>query len=857
MGARDLVQELKQLLQKTPFLFNKGIMRTSNDVVQGFVSDLNNMKIENGVAVRRDGTARVSSSSVERHFYCMQEVSISGSRILIGVDGSRSVIAYSESFPEVDLLVRKHGISKDFKVTLNNTYNKYDTDLVIFDRGNKFFIWESSSHVYIENDIGDAVRINKFGFFRIGYNTNQESENIYNDVLAQRSSDIRNYNSVLDLDVEIVSMRKQEEFLVIEDKFKRTVPIRGTVRFAFKNEAGDIGEFSDPLFIPEYKSAFISRFAAESCKDGYVSGGYSLVSASAQSADSGYVFVEKNSNYEYVQSSYTSGGAVIEELGYQTLIYVKDIDSTKYANTGIEPGKWYIFNSYDADSNRYYVIDDHNSGKFFELHTAAQNVILTGTAGGTPYYIAAANGHAIIELMDNRNQFLSKLAINNKIDGSEFIKRPDNSIATNIVNVDLNGNAVEVKTSLPVPKNTDVYDFIHIDSTTFFSFEGALFKVQFYLKELSHDHSLYRYIIAPNYSLKYYSNFLFSSPLIGFINKGFDCWETTEEFRIDGIMTSIEPDISTGKFYIKDVETRSKYESCYAILDNNNNQTAAWMLSGDRFVTWNDGNVISESQRGFKDSCLSSCYNFMYKKASHSLTLLGNAPIMKMEKMYAPISCLEYRRLRSYPFEIKEMRRRITNAKNIIFNNHLFILQDSILLVASKDRIIISDINISSTIYDIEMFSDGILVFTSNGMYYVDRNLSVKDVVNGNGIYKKCSTNGNGSSFVLAEDNIVYYVHMIVGDNNSFFPICEPISLQLQDVYWGSNPKMTFFNNTLYVSTETDVWMFNKGIWSGKYSFANRKIYHICGWKNNLVLLCEDENYREYIPIVRPPIGIS
>ena len=78
MSRTELVNELNRYLKTPTVTFEKGLMQTDNDSVLGYVSDLKNMEIDNGVVSRRSGNRYLSNPDVTNKYIFMKELIVNG-----------------------------------------------------------------------------------------------------------------------------------------------------------------------------------------------------------------------------------------------------------------------------------------------------------------------------------------------------------------------------------------------------------------------------------------------------------------------------------------------------------------------------------------------------------------------------------------------------------------------------------------------------------------------------------------------------------------------------------------------------------------------------------------------------------
>ncbi|HPS30216.1 MAG TPA: hypothetical protein PLZ43_08170, partial [bacterium] len=233
-----------RLAKTQPVTFGRGLIRTDDNSVLGYVSDLNNMEVDrNGNVRRRKGTVAMNSGKLNDKWYFLESYQIAGVPILFGLSYKRELWAWIDTWPEVDIKVcDKNTYGRFPHYSANSTDPVFNT-WVSFSRGSSFHVLKTDRHITIVNNLNDAIRIYSKGCFALAaYKEDVTQVFAKEDIEAVRDNEeleLAMYLSIKDVTNKIIEP-------AITIKTDDTGPlIEGTVQFASINEEGTAGRFTD------------------------------------------------------------------------------------------------------------------------------------------------------------------------------------------------------------------------------------------------------------------------------------------------------------------------------------------------------------------------------------------------------------------------------------------------------------------------------------------------------------------------------------------------------------------------------------------------------------------------------------
>ncbi|HQJ59619.1 MAG TPA: hypothetical protein PKV35_01380 [bacterium] len=272
-GNDPVRNELIKLIRMPKNTFQNGILKSDNDNVNGFVSDLNNCEID-GLSVKaRYGTKCLENPVVPRRWALFFSEKIAGSEILFGVTANGKIYAMNDMYPEKLFIVNKTGftrfIYKDPDQIVTTPVQSYEA---MFERGSVFWHIPGIDSFSIVNNYGDSFTIAKSGSIQFMYESNKN--HTINTVGRLRSCRTRSpyvagIEQKFGLYIDITYTRKQfaRPFFFCDAPMNKYTAIRGNVKVAPVDDSGRLGELSQAQFLPMYKTKYVSMIKCLSGKD--------------------------------------------------------------------------------------------------------------------------------------------------------------------------------------------------------------------------------------------------------------------------------------------------------------------------------------------------------------------------------------------------------------------------------------------------------------------------------------------------------------------------------------------------------------------------------------------------------------
>lgn len=266
MANQDSVRnELIRLARQPKVTSEKGIIRTPNDSVRGYVSDLVNAEAINGGAERRTGTKALDNPTSSRRWQLQFEENISGASIFFCVSHNGIIMAFCDEFPEVAFIANKTGFTKFIynNSTTNAEVESYET---VFERGTKFWHIKGDDEFVVVNDYGDYFTFNKKGCVQFLKTSNQN--HTYNTVSRLRGLRYAlNETAGLYVDVVYSKSLHSKKFYTVTAPESKYVSIRGNISTIPVYDNGKLGASSNTTFFDKYKPVYVSMIPTWSIYD--------------------------------------------------------------------------------------------------------------------------------------------------------------------------------------------------------------------------------------------------------------------------------------------------------------------------------------------------------------------------------------------------------------------------------------------------------------------------------------------------------------------------------------------------------------------------------------------------------------
>jgi len=278
---KGMLESIKRLFRSPRILFNKGLLKKPNTDINGFVKDLNNMKIDrDGVVERRLGSrcmvTPVTDINMDWLLYFSEE--ISGTELAFLVNGAGEIYCFCDSFPEALLRVNKTGFTQIYY----NDAESFSYELK-FERGSIFDKIIRDDSVSIYNEYGDVFTFNKFGAISFSYTSdNQEMYFVKARLDGLRNVQFNLLNTLspcIYLDVNFTRMNPLETFSLVPatkrmydingtkdddgntlygSQTPRIHSLKGELRVAQVDSSGRIGKMSQSVLLKDYAENYVS-----------------------------------------------------------------------------------------------------------------------------------------------------------------------------------------------------------------------------------------------------------------------------------------------------------------------------------------------------------------------------------------------------------------------------------------------------------------------------------------------------------------------------------------------------------------------------------------------------------------------
>lgn len=839
MATDNIFKQLLQVIQNKRRI-NKGIVRRPLENTDGFVSNLYNYELDDGVAKVRLGT-RVMNAETDDLWYTLDSFRIGDMDILIGINYKREVWAWLDKWPETN-----------FKVCNSSPFVRYQkkssggyfskTRQLIFQQGNKFWLEEDNLGIIIINDYGEAYRIMKKGSVRL--TTDREESSYFNHQLigvrARIYVDIK----------EATNKYFDNTVYVSPDDDKKGWRIAGDVRFAWTNEMGVVSELSEPTVLDGYQNVMFSLLPdiTNVDKKNKTLALNRIVNHGA-TARSGHAIYEGDGGLIAVGA--TAGNVWeptnpypthTQQQAYGVVLVVREgswTDSSTATTSSIDEG---IYMSMTNSSGNYFKISNED---FYEqiIQLALSDTVRTADRKLTVGRLFQTNtGNNRITSFPRlaRTSFtigISPTSINNKVSYS--------------LNMDYIGDSSWVKISEEVE---DVYpsDRVYITDAlgsgdTINITDGVLYQVDLLLstkdsggvsdiKEASWDNATVRGVELPLSAT--------SSIWACWQNYGYDTWKllgsfafTTASFDIENLAVNLSTLYDDTNF-ITDSLTGSPITEAF---DEISKRT-------DRLTVWNNDHIVSRAQRVFykKGSTLPD-YEIIYEGVAQLPGDYNDCSDLEDMRIGAiPFTAMDNTGIRKISMPLPLVRRAMRNPQHVsVSGGKLYVVEDNKLWFGSSAELMLTnEVELQSGVYGIAEFDSGVVVTTKSGMFYVAEGQYQK-VYNSDGVVASFIAPCSGGC-IAVEDKDVYLVTKHVTDSGSWYPALQEIGTPISEVNFVGSLKSTSIGYKIYLADDWNVWVFNlkTKAWSGVFNYGS-KIQKVFRFNNKLgVSFCSDIDKR-------------
>jgi len=834
MPQDPTISDLQSLFDRPDVGFGNGLSRTDNDVTQGHASEINNFEIKNGVACRRNGSTCMSNpkSSTEGtlKWRAFHETTISGARVLLGITQTGLLKAFLAHWPEVEFPVYRKGLNPMNYQSLAGGYGAESYE-VRFERGEKFWMDnEDNQYLKIINNYGDAIRIDKRGYVQVM--KTRDFGSLYKPSYQMDQARVSDTDIALYMDVLDATNRDIFKFYTSEREEGDTTRIRGIVKVASVNECGVVGKLSDGVVFPESTEMLVSMIPLNAVNDGKIDLKYQ-----------GTVF--KGTAEDDVAY------AVRESDG--TVSYADSVNSTS------EPVEFYLmgrrsYNNLTPEIITVFPIDGTYELDASVFHQFPPTFNVTHSWDGQPFDLTIGTPVPIGWTKNDYNIEVS-VAEFGALFGTNFSKYSVVADVGTMVGAD---DTAAAYTFLPWQESTSALlaRFSDGDSFTLTRPSGSDGEMTFLAKgtfsvtdAATSPHKL------SNPSYKYSGAVIGAGGSYGIKDIGMDIWRGVGEVNL----SSPDVDIRTKKAIV-DVD-----DSTTAIVPfddiNRYSGAGAGFSSGlgknGRFAVWNADAILGKSQVGWQPTGVD--FNFQYSidesfnkydksidDASAVGRVINQLPTgnVSTRMQCCPVMSLAGMELRQYGYVEPVIYEPIRDPSHIaVKNSRIFVVQGATMWIGSFSTLMLDTVvDIDFTVQRMEPFADGVVVFTDDGIKKIStagkmsnvntEQIKTEDV--------KASTSGGSGAYAVSELNEVFQVIMIYEGTTVPYPKAVLMSAPVYAMEWGSSPKMSYVDGTLWVGRDSDVWGFSDGVWAKQKDFTGKTIDHMFGFDNNLCVAFYD-----------------
>lgn len=750
-----------------------------------------------------------------------EKVTISESRLMLGVDADGKLWALSERFPQVKFAVWSRIRSTEAAQIVLPTIHG--------ESSSRYFGIEMEQFYFIVDERMNSLRIDKRGkvewWYDPGYKQNVATATAdfgipygryQYPVVAEKSgygpspSDARVY-----LDCSIATNTKPQTFSVLENREGNVVPIRGVVRFANVNDCNVIGEWSDETVITDWLDAYYSRHP-----------GVALLAYEGVAWNDGTLkkFIDLKEE-EPVFATPTDRSPLY--LGYADGATQPSL-STSFIGTPVVDSMLFLL-YFDYTVEKWVCNISVASGSIAnwenDMHRTINTQQLVATQDPNGY-----KGSAIISVDDLILEVEKYIPIQH-----------ESSIISN-----------------PVSGSTS-YDDKHV----FWADDDSAWG--FYIKESAQLRELrLKYQSAPTLWVQKPSGII-SPPyndyevshivLFGAIQR-----HVNRTFRLPFATTTA---LSEYKHLGFDTWTRKDYTPNYAAWTYDNDldliaiepdktgdvildRAGIDELLEQRFAVQENGKTTLVSSKIWTDSAGAPLYQ----------SSVGSWPTGRVLLLKAcPIMTPQYRKLRNIlGYEIREFAKtaRSCTSKPAYNNGKLFFIDGGNLIMSDQTLLDLGKVKgIVGTPRAVVSFADGCLCFTDRGVHLVDGEGKQRPVDEGEPSSKAIFAKG-GAVSISDRGNILLYAPQYDRENR-INVVVTSLSSNIPDIVFGNDACLAIVGSIIYASTKNEVWGFdldNPGWKAGDKYDTN--IAAIGEFNDNLVVLFNAEPNVEltFTPVV-------
>jgi len=849
MAKDNFWSNMIDFIKKSKINFSNGLSHTDNDAMIGQAANMQNMIIENGIAVKRNGSICLNKCDEVQDYYLLETITVAGSEFIIAVNSSRNLIAFFKDFPEKPMYVCRSHFSR--------------TNFVSFTRGVRFFKISTPFGWTILNEFGDAYTIKSDGILKVGVNSNFPA---YYPLSEIDRDDDNKY--LLYLDVFDATNTEIETFFMENDGVEDTIPIKGDVRVATINEAGVISKLSPAINIAEKECKLfgLNPFSEYKVTIKEIADNYRLHRVFTYSFEDSYFhssyrqriqLEEERTLSDVYNKNFNSkqlGTSVSDFLVPSNTIrcIVSKVSPDFYGDTGTD-------DAHVSDACFLIPINTGDQDPAVQMTTIATATGLTDLHGRykmqkvgrllyeDEYVSPPADTTPYVEATDAYISGDANAEDKRHVGSETFI-----AFITHYKEMQLHDNSLQWSTLLggfqiitDVGETACRYYYIingsevtedgsHTASSAYFN-DGDLVDIS--------------YSISTNKLTKAFPTLgMFDKKgddkVIALEHKGFDCWEN----HINGIISGISVYFDTTVYDFYELG----FSWFKSTLLNKGSIFLDDAFTDKQFAVWSDNFIISKSQRVFTDSSGKIIYGIEDEQLSSNYlnydgTIIGrnvsNAKGSLPEKFLA-VTKPVYQTLRRQahihnPFtEILKDVDDIASNEGIlcaIRSNRLW-FGSSITLLLDKQQAM------NGKLYAVNSLGEYFVVFTSEGSFVMSPDGKKQSVYNSSATNPSIIKSHTGLKAVYGINMLGEIIMLTQREisKNQFAFVVDVISTNIHSVQFSSQTIIKEIADVLYVADGDTIYAYKNGIWSEKMFFDGKTVRQMTNLDDKLVVFFND-----------------
>jgi len=707
-----------------------------------------------------------------------EKVTISESRLMLGVDADGKLWALSEQFPQVKFAVCSRIRSTEAKQIVLPTIHG--------ESSSRYFGIEMEQFYFIVDERMNALRIDKRGkvewWYDPGYkqsvasataDTGTSKRYQYPVVAEKAGYGPSPSDACVYLDCSIATNTKPLSFSVIENREGNVIPIRGVVRFANVNDCNVIGEWSDETVITDWLDTYYSRHP-----------GVSLLT------------------YEGV---YGADGVTLKkfiDLKEQEPVFATPTDRTPlylgYADAGTEPSLSNSFIGTAISSTAAFALYYLPATKQWiasigastiadwetDLHLAEDLQILVASLD--------ASGHKLCSLMTLNDNLVIEAETNPPVWSDAGQRGCGGFSITGLSTLgedtfhrfiaSISGDMMYVKET---PQLKDIRRRYQSCPTLYRQFSGANYnssQIVIFGNLRRHVNRTFQIPFGTNYELTEWKHL------------GFDTWTKTD-YTPD--YTKWTYDNALDLIAIEPERTGDVILDTHAVADH---------FLPQRFAVQENGKTTLVSSKNWLALEMSKYGDIMYQES------VEHYPQGRVLALSAcPIMSPQYRKLRNIAgYEIREFAKtaRSCATKPAYNGGKLFFIDGGNLIMSDQTLLDLGKVKgIVGTPRAVVSFADGALCFTDRGAHLITADGNQQLIPDGESSSKAIPMRGAVMSISDAGNILLYSAEYDKQDRVRC--VVTSLSSNIPDVVFGSDSCLAAVGSMLCVSTKNEVWGFD------------------------------------------------